>query len=157
VDQVLAFVEKSPEFNSKPWFINDIHCRTPLRGLARPQAVSVSKYEMMNRRMDDESSHQRDRPFPATTQSTPHKKSRIVNEHPKGRKDDQSEHDKSHRKVRTNCHSTPLDIVSVNTVANLSRRDAVDAHIRSQNFGNQDGAVSLLIILHDRDPSTAYG
>ena len=41
---------------------------------ARPQAASVSKYEIMNRRMDDASSHQRGRPFPARTQSTPTRK-----------------------------------------------------------------------------------
>jgi hypothetical protein len=37
----------------------------------------------------------------------------------------------------------------------LRSRDALDAHIRAQNFRNDDGTVGLLIILHHGDPCAA--
>ena len=37
------------------------------------------------------------------------------------------------------------------------RRNPVNPHVRAQNFGDQDRAICLLIILHDSDPSAADG
>jgi hypothetical protein len=37
----------------------------------------------------------------------------------------------------------------------LRSRDAVDAHIRAQNFRNDDGTVGLLVILHHSNPCAA--
>lgn len=39
----------------------------------------------------------------------------------------------------------------------LGRGDAVYAHIGTQSLGNQDGAVGLLVVLEDRNPSAADG
>jgi hypothetical protein len=36
-------------------------------------------------------------------------------------------------------------------------RDSVDSHVRAENLGNHDGAVSLLVVLHDRNPGAADG
>ena len=38
----------------------------------------------------------------------------------------------------------------------LRSRDSVDSHVGAENLGNDDRAVSLLIVLHDRDPGAAH-
>ena len=37
------------------------------------------------------------------------------------------------------------------------RRNPVNSHVGTQNFGNQDRAICLLIIFDDSDPSAADG
>jgi hypothetical protein len=39
----------------------------------------------------------------------------------------------------------------------LRRGDSVDSHVGAENLGNHNGAVSLLVILYDRDPGASDG
>jgi len=39
----------------------------------------------------------------------------------------------------------------------LRSRDSVDSHVGAENLGNHNGAVRLLVVLHDCDPGAADG